>query len=505
MNKTASFRYTFPIAKSELRSDGGHYIIGYASGPELDSEMERMSPDAIKGFSDQINASSEEMRLVYRDAHAPDGVLRDLGEITKAWVNDQMHLGIEVKLDMKNPASQYLWEQITEKGKQYGMSVAGRVMDYVDEFVAEFGKKIRTYKSIILDEISNTTRPAWYPSFGSVLAKSLKDAEDNSNEAGEAQPSTSQTVKTGQSGQSTAANQVGTQVSESETTDRGDNALDNEELLDATVKDEAKSDVTEGDTGVEKYSSAANDASSAAYVLAQLLAILGGETEEDDTADADKIRVAIAAIQEFITSETAEVGSPTDDVAFSDDSADETAIEKSDDDTIDDSAAEADADAADDAAAESEAEPEAEKSDSDDEDDDVAKAGKKISAATATELRTMFENMKAALTSVGVLDAEKSSEESASDESEVTTEKGTEAEPVDELATLKAALSELAESNAKATARIEELENTPRTDLPALITDGVERSESDVLAEVMSKASPREKLRLAMAAQTRGR
>lgn len=504
MNKTASFRYTFPIAKSELRSDGGHYIIGYASGPELDSEMERMSPDAILGFSDQINASSETMRLVYRDAHAPDGVLRDLGEITKAWVNDQMHLGIEVLLDMKNPASQYLWEQITVKGKQYGMSVAGRVMDYVDEFVAEFGKKIRTYKSIILDEISNTTRPAWYPSFGSVLAKSLKDAEENSNEADEIRPSQGNAVKTGQSGQSTVAQQVGTEVSESETTDKGDNPLEDKDLLDVSVKDEVKSDITAGDEDVQKYSSAANDASSAAYVLSSLLAILGGETDEDDTADADKIRVAIAAIQEFITSETAEIGGPNDTVAYSDDSVDETAVVKSDDDTTDDSAAEADAEAADEAEAESAPEEDAEKSDSED-DDDLAKAGKKISAATAAELRTMFENMKAALTTVGVLDAEKSSEESASDESEETVDKSTEAEPVDELVALKATITELTETNAKATARIEELENTTKTDLPGLITDEAQRSESDTFAEVMSKASPREKLRLAMAAQTRGR
>src|SRR6478609_738178 len=173
---TANFKYTFPIAKAEERPDG-NYIVGFASGPEIDSDLERMAPEAIVRFSEQINATDEETRLVYRDAHAKDGVLRDLGDITKAWVNEHFHLGIEVKLNMDNPAAAFLFKQV-KKGKQYGMSVAGHVVEYADEFVAEVGKNVLTYKNVVLDEISNTTRPAWYPSFGTVLAKSVKDASE---------------------------------------------------------------------------------------------------------------------------------------------------------------------------------------------------------------------------------------------------------------------------------------------------------------------------------------
>jgi phage head maturation protease len=173
MTQEAKFKYTFPISKAEQRADG-YYITGYASGPEIDSEGERMSPEAIARFANQINDNSVD-RLVYRDAHAPDGVLRDLGEITKAWVESNFHLGIEVRLDDDNPSSMYLFRQL-KKGKQYGMSVAGHVVDYAVEFVAEVGKSVLTYKNVVLDEISNTTRPAWYPSFGTVLSKSIKDA-----------------------------------------------------------------------------------------------------------------------------------------------------------------------------------------------------------------------------------------------------------------------------------------------------------------------------------------
>lgn len=178
----AAFKYTFPIAKAEERADG-FYITGYASGPEVDTEGERMAPEAIERFAEQINSTDPDMRLVYRDAHAPDGVLRDLGDITKAWVNEHFHLGIEVKLNMDNPAAEFLFKQI-KRGKQYGMSVAGHVVDYANEFVESVGKNVLTYKNVVLDEISNTTRPAWYPSFGTVLAKSIKDASTDAPKEG---------------------------------------------------------------------------------------------------------------------------------------------------------------------------------------------------------------------------------------------------------------------------------------------------------------------------------
>lgn len=171
--KQAAFKYTFPISKAEQRADG-FYVTGYASGPEIDSEGERMDPEAIVRFASQINDETAE-RVVYRDAHAPDGVLRDLGDVTKAWVETNFHLGVEVKLDDDNPSSMYLFRQL-KKGKQYGMSVAGHVVDYAIEYVEELGKSVLTYKNVVLDEISNTTRPAWYPSFGTVLSKSIKDA-----------------------------------------------------------------------------------------------------------------------------------------------------------------------------------------------------------------------------------------------------------------------------------------------------------------------------------------
>lgn len=387
----ANFKYTFPIAKAEQRADG-YYIVGFASGPEVDTEGERMAPEAIERFAAQINDGSVD-RLTYRDAHQPDGVLRDLGEITKAWVTEHFHLGVEVKLDESNPASMYLYRQIKDKGKQYGMSVAGHVVDYAMEFAAEVGKSVLTYKNVVLDEISNTTRPAWYPSFGTVLAKSIKDASSD-DATGET------AVKVGPNG----------------------------ELLDENVEDATKSEAD--------------------------------ESAEDTTEKA------------------------ADEVA---DSTDET-VEKADESTDDDAET-------------------TEKSDADDA--EVEKAGRKLSGATATKLLGLFSEMQATLTDLGVLATgdgaeETTSEKSASAAEEDTTEKTDGADSTEPVIT-KSDLDALAAALAKANERIAELEARPATVVPGVITDATKKATEEELAEVLAKASPSDKLRLAFAAHTGGK
>lgn len=441
----ANFKYTFPIAKAEKRDDG-YFLTGYASGPEIDTEGERMAPEAIARFSTQINEAPEDERLVYRDAHAPDGVLRDLGEITKAWVTEKFHLGIEVKLDESNPASMYLFRQIKEKGKQYGMSVAGHVVDYAMEFASEVGKSVLTYKNVVLDEISNTTRPAWYPSFGTVLAKSIKDASIDAP--------------------------VGVTVEEDELLDAVvEDATKSDDAADATVEDTTtKADEAEVvEEAVEKASSAALDASSAAYIEASLISLLGGEAGESD--DEAPLRVALAAVQQYIAQETAEIGTP-EDVAD-----DYSAWSQSDKELA----------------------------------NELAKAGRKLSGATSTKLRGLFDEMQTTLADLGVIDApesevaeETSSEKSASAAEEDTTEK-TDGEGSTEPVITKSDLDVLATALAKANERIAELEARPATPVPSVITDETRKAAEDELAAVLAKASPSEKMRLAFAARTGGK
>jgi hypothetical protein len=389
MTFAAAFKYTFPITKSELRADG-RYLVGYASGPEVDLEGERMAPEAIQRFADQINSSDPDMELVYRDAHAPDGVLRDLGVIKKAWINEHMHLGVEVRLDDDNPASDFLWKQVDGRKKQYGMSVSGRVLDYADEFVAEVGKTVRTYKNVVLDEISNTTRPAWYPSFGSVLSKSVKDAASAGSD--------------------------------------GASVLNEDELLDTTVEDTAKN---------------------------------ADEATDETTVETEK---------------------SAEDVVVEADASDDT--DKSE--------------------ASAEAEEDVDKSEDESTEEDVDKAGRNISAANGRKLLGLYNEMTSTLTDLGLIEAAvESSDKSDSTDEEDTLDKSAEETADDGLAALQAQVEALTKANAEQAAKIEELMKAPRTPVPSAITD--ETKKSAELSDMLTKASPSERLRLAFALQTQGR
>jgi hypothetical protein len=84
-------------------------------------------------------------------------------------------------LNEDNPAATFLYRQIVA-GKKYGMSINGDVLEWSDDLVKSIGRKIRTFKSVILTHIANTTRPVWTPSLGTVLNRAVEKAlTDESN------------------------------------------------------------------------------------------------------------------------------------------------------------------------------------------------------------------------------------------------------------------------------------------------------------------------------------
>ncbi len=180
----APYKFTFPIEKAETRDDG-MYLIGIASGPEIDSQNERVHPSLIQKWADQINGG-DQPEVIYRDWHNKNSSLADLGVVTKAWVDDDSHLVIETRLDEDNPTAIYIHKSILKKGKKYGMSVFGKVHRFADEFDAKVGRTVRTFYDATLEEVSNTTRPVYTPSFGTVLSKAVDDsAADEVNMATE--------------------------------------------------------------------------------------------------------------------------------------------------------------------------------------------------------------------------------------------------------------------------------------------------------------------------------
>jgi hypothetical protein len=163
------------------------YLVGEASGPEPDTHGTMMDPKAILGFQKQILERVEAGNpLPYKDSHGKGiGVLEDLGWVMDAAVDDKFHLKVAVKLDDANPASAFLHNSI-QRGRQYGMSVKGHVEDFAYAKTDD-GKRVMKLFNVVLTEISNTTRPSWVPSFGTILARSV-DGESGENEMSEETP-----------------------------------------------------------------------------------------------------------------------------------------------------------------------------------------------------------------------------------------------------------------------------------------------------------------------------
>lgn len=179
-----NWKITIPVDRAE-EQDGGLFLYGQASGPERDSHGTEMDPTAIQDFADQIvSRVSDGDPLPYLDHHMKDGVLRELGEVVDGSVSDDYRLNIKVRLHPDNPAAAYLHNRI-KRGKQYGMSIAGDGIQYrmVDD--PSTGEKVIRFLKIKLKEISNTTRPSWVPSFGTVLARSIEGEEIGENMAEE--------------------------------------------------------------------------------------------------------------------------------------------------------------------------------------------------------------------------------------------------------------------------------------------------------------------------------
>ena len=174
----APFSYTIPVQKAFTGEDGRRRIVGAATGPEVDLQNERVHPSLIDKFIRQINEGA--IPVVFKDWHKKDSITADLGVVEKAWKDDEGHMWIEAVLDDDNPVAGYLHKSAMPKerggkGKKYGMSIGGKVFRFADEFVPELGRKVRTFYDGIIEEVSNTTAPAWSHSLGTVLSKAVNE------------------------------------------------------------------------------------------------------------------------------------------------------------------------------------------------------------------------------------------------------------------------------------------------------------------------------------------
>lgn len=181
-NINASFKYILQEVRLVKAADEDDWVIaGIAAGPVPDSVGERFSHDAASLVASQINR----MPLPLFDWHAKNTILGlPIGEVYKAWVTPDGEIGIEARLDKSHTTAQMLRQKLSE-GKQFGLSVGGKVLAYKDEFEQSVGKKVRTFTNVVLDEISVTTKPFYQPSLGTVISKAIDEANAASVDEGD--------------------------------------------------------------------------------------------------------------------------------------------------------------------------------------------------------------------------------------------------------------------------------------------------------------------------------
>lgn len=161
------FKKVIPITKAYEGDDGELYIEGESSGPEFDLDKQFMTPECVKDMSDQVNANP----VPVYDEHQKRGILNDLGIAIKSELTPEIHMKPTIRLDKVNPAAVTLHKKV-QRGKLFGLSVAGHVLEPVKKVVN--GILFQGFNRIRLDHIAVTTKPSWAPSLGTLMAKSLE-------------------------------------------------------------------------------------------------------------------------------------------------------------------------------------------------------------------------------------------------------------------------------------------------------------------------------------------
>lgn len=165
------FEFAVPFGKAER--DGEWYLTALATGTEVDKQNERMAPEAIVGLATQI----ERDNIPFLNWHNANDALAEMGEVTKAWLSEDFHMGVEIRLDQEDNRAQRLWNRLdrvnprTGKPYEYGLSIGGSVNNFKDEYEKSIGRNVRTYYDVQLEEISLTTKPIYTPSLGTVFRK----------------------------------------------------------------------------------------------------------------------------------------------------------------------------------------------------------------------------------------------------------------------------------------------------------------------------------------------
>lgn len=141
-------------------------IEGIASSPVIDLDGERFSENAIQKMRDSVLKGNIPIRVEHESKFYSDiGIWKtaDIGADGKLYVKGEIDLELSMARDL---------EVLLRKGVKICMSVGGKVVDAISEFVDKAQNWVTTYTDIELYEISIVKNPA-NPETNLSIAKSF--------------------------------------------------------------------------------------------------------------------------------------------------------------------------------------------------------------------------------------------------------------------------------------------------------------------------------------------
>ena len=166
------FSVRMPLTKVWRDEEGDTWFEGVASSTTLDKQRERMTQKAIEGMSQHAG-------IPLLPSHGA-GALDDLGNAEECWADNEQ-FRVAGRLDKHNPEAHRLFDKVMG-GRQYGLSVGGRVKKAFWHHDEEAGGLVRYIDEVELEHVA-VCRPEQAANPDTYLAVLAKAAEPVTEEA----------------------------------------------------------------------------------------------------------------------------------------------------------------------------------------------------------------------------------------------------------------------------------------------------------------------------------
>ena len=161
------FAVTLPLIKAWTDEKGQMWVEGVASSTSLDRQRERMTKNAI--------AKMQQFAGIDLLPSHGAGPLEELGTVKECWV-DNDSFRVRAQLEEMSPRAVRLFKRLAE-GRQYGLSVGGRVTEAYWDFDQEAGERVKYIDDVVLDHVA-VCRPQQAANPDTYLAVLAKDDPD---------------------------------------------------------------------------------------------------------------------------------------------------------------------------------------------------------------------------------------------------------------------------------------------------------------------------------------